>query len=218
MARCDGWLCPPNPPWDTLLFLGNPGDRWNDGSVDLACYPYGMLEIQDTGHVIIQGITLRTWDLARLDQNGLPIPEENFPNFGDSLSIIERLQGNTWAFPQPCDGEFLDSYWWTLQHYSDVDISLPEGSTCDITTGQLELPHALSIVLHPNPGNTFQLTGLHGRTAQLRLLDMQGRMVRDGFMISERTTVDAEDLLPGTYIVEVHFADGARQALRWVKE
>lgn len=72
--------------------------------------------------------------------------------------------------------------------------------------------------INPNPGSSFQLTGLNGRTAQLRVLDMQGRTVRDSFMNSERRTVDAEDLPPGTYIVEVHFADGARQALRWVKE
>jgi len=75
-----------------------------------------------------------------------------------------------------------------------------------------------SLRIHPNPGSSFQLAGLHGGSAQLRVLDMQGRLVRDGIVISERTSVDVEDLPPGTYIVAVRLLDGTRQSLRWVKE
>lgn len=217
--RCGGlFLCPPSAAWDTLYWLGVPGDRWMGDDVDPNCYPLGVIEIQDTGHVVVQGITLRTWDIAYLDENGAPIPEDVLPNFGDSLGIIERIGGNLAPSPQPCDGAIVDYYWMTRTHYSDAEISLPEGSTCDIITGQARPTSEPPIAIAPNPGSSFQLTGLSGSAAQLRILDMQGRSVRDGIMINERTPVDLDELPPSTYIVELRFQDGARQLLRWAKE
>lgn len=216
MTRCDGWLCPPNPPWDTLLYLGNPGDRWRGGYHDPDCYPFGILEIQDTAHVVIQGITLRTWDLARLDQNGLPIPEEDLPNYGDSLCIIERLGGNIRAFPQPCDGGFIDYYWYTQTHYSDVDITLPEGSTCDLITTVPQPSIPTIRLIGSNEG--FSLIGLGPSVARVEVLDSQGRIAWSVPGVQEQELVEPKGLQPGMYLVAVRFSNGHQQALHWLKQ
>lgn len=85
----------------------------------------------------------------------------------------------------------------------------------------LDLPEHLTgpaFTLHPNPGTTFQLTGIGHRPALLRLLDMQGRVVREGIAVTAHAPVDMDDLKPGTYLVEVRLAEGQREVIRWVKE
>ncbi|HRD51580.1 MAG TPA: T9SS type A sorting domain-containing protein [Flavobacteriales bacterium] len=73
------------------------------------------------------------------------------------------------------------------------------------------------ITLHPNPGTTLQLTGQGQRPANLRLIDIQGRMVLEANAVMEQQNVDASALLAGAYVVEVT-TDVGRQVLRWVKE
>ena len=208
-------------PWDTLYYLGVPGDRWWPPTAQpMTCGYFGMLEIQDTGHVMIDGVNLRTWSLAYLDSAGVSTWGNGQPFGSDTLAIIERIGGLPRKFPHygyDCYGP-MDPSFFRLQHYSDWQITTGSGVTCDIAlrVGSRSLETALS--LNPNPGSSFQLTGLHGRTAQLRILDMQGRSVRDGILISERTPVDVDELPPSTYILELRFQDGARQLLCWLKE
>lgn len=208
-------------PWDTLYYLGVPGDRWWPPTTQpMTCGYFGMLEIQDTGHVVIGGENLRTWSLAYLDSAGVSTWGNGQPFGSDTLAIIERIGGLPRKFPHygyDCYGP-MDPSFFRLQHYSDWQITTGSGVTCDIAlrAGSRSLGTALS--LNPNLGSSFQLTGLHGRTAQLRILDMQGRSVRDGIVLSEQTYVEATGLPSGTYIVEVRLLDWARQFLRWVKE
>jgi hypothetical protein len=82
---------------------------------------------------------------------------------------------------------------------------------------QLDMASA-HISLYPNPGSTFQLTGLGQRPALLRVLDVQGRTVREGIPATEYAPVDMEEIRPGTYLVEVQLANERREMIRWVKE
>ena len=208
-------------PWDTLYYLGVPGDRWWPPTTQpMTCGYFGMLEIQDTGHVVIGGENLRTWSLAYLDSAGVSTWGNGQPFGSDTLAIIERIGGLPRKFPHygyDCYGP-MDPSFFRLQHYSDWQVTTGSGITCDIALRADGRSIETALSLNPNPGSSFQLTGLHGRTAQLRLLDMQGRLVRDGIMISERTPVDVDELPPSTHILELRFQDGARQLLRWVKE
>lgn len=156
--------------------------------------------------------------------------------FGEYVLTVEDLLSDTWIegigsihgplaprMPSTLgsNGAFPDSTRTTCFLQNNLLIwNHPSYAACavNVLLGVSSLNAGPSLRIHPNPGSSFQLAGLHGRTARLRVLDMQGRSMRDGIVISERTTVDAEDLPPGTYIVEVHFADGARLALRWVRE
>ncbi len=219
MTICGGWLCPPNAVWDTLLWLGVPGDRWMGDDVDPDCYPLGVVEIQDTGHVIIQGLSLRTWDIARLDQNGDPIPETALGNFGDTLGIIERVRWNLSPPPQPCGGGIVvDYFWFTRTHYSDVDISLPEGSTCDIITSTNQPEGDLPFAIGPNPGtDQVTITGLSTGT-MIRVCDPLGRLIHSTVSFARDAIIPTSAWEVGTYYITVSGSDGPQRSVRWVKE
>ncbi|MBK8228550.1 MAG: T9SS type A sorting domain-containing protein [Flavobacteriales bacterium] len=217
MSICGGLFCPPDAVWDTLLWLGSPGDRWMGDDVDPVCYPLGVIEIQDTGHVIIQGLSLRTWDIAYLDENGVPIPESALPNFGDSLGIIERVRWNLSPPPQPCEGPIIDYFWFTRTHYSDVDISLPEGSTCDIITSASERSDFQLFAVVPNPcTDHFILNNTTPITIAVR--DALGRILQSELRLDPREPVSTEEWPSGTYFVSVTGPHGSHHVLRWVKQ
>jgi hypothetical protein len=90
--------------------------------------------------------------------------------------------------------------------------------TPDYFTHVPELGVAPSITILPNPGTSFQLSGLRQSPALLRLLDVQGRTIREAIPASEHAPVDMEEIRPGTYLVEVQLADGRREVVRWVRE
>jgi hypothetical protein len=90
--------------------------------------------------------------------------------------------------------------------------------TPDYLTSVPEELEAPPITIHPNPGTTaFQLTGLGAQVAQLRLLDMQGRVVLEANSVMDQRPVDTTGIPAGVYLVELTTAKGP-QVLRWVKE
>jgi hypothetical protein len=75
------------------------------------------------------------------------------------------------------------------------------------------------LALFPNPGSEgFALSGLTHGSAQVRVLDMQGRVVRVDAFVSDREWVGTRGVAKGSYVVEVRTNDGRLQRLRWVKE
>jgi hypothetical protein len=198
--------------WDTLYWFGaQVGDRWWPPGHTQECPPHGMLEVVAVGQTTISGITLQQLTVVTIHEEGWPIT----PQF----QIIERI-GMTPRTPELfiCGGA-IDYYFPHFICYGDQDFQVPEGDKCQLTLGFPEpVARSSSITIHPNPGTTFQLTGLGGRSTLLRLLDMQGRVVREGVMASEDQPMDPGDLRPGTYLVEVWLSDGRREVLRWVRE
>lgn len=72
--------------------------------------------------------------------------------------------------------------------------------------------------LHPNPGTTgFTLSGLRQGRAELRLLDMQGRVVLGNRSVQDGELVGTHDLAAGSYVVELRTNEGQVHRLRWVK-
>jgi len=206
--------------WDTLYYLGVPGDRWWPPNSTGSCAYFGMLEIQDTGHVVIDGVNLRTWSLAYLDSAGTLTWGNGQALGSDTLAIIERIGGLPRKFTEygyDCFGP-IDPPFYRLQHYSDWQITTGSGVTCDIALRADDRSFQTALRLNPNPGSSFQLAGLSGSAAQLRILDMQGRAVLDGILAQPGLTVTTSELLPGAYLVEVRLPDGRELVLRWVKE
>lgn len=75
------------------------------------------------------------------------------------------------------------------------------------------------LALHPNPGTQgFVLAGLGQGAAQVRVLDMQGRMVLGREWVRDAVLVNAAALAKGSYVVEVLYGEGLVQRLRWVKQ
>lgn len=89
--------------------------------------------------------------------------------------------------------------------------------TPDYLTSVAEHTQSSALTIHPNPGTAFQLTGLGAQVAQLRMLDMQGRVVLDANAVMDQRPVDTTGIPAGVYLVELTTAKGP-QLLRWVKE
>jgi hypothetical protein len=192
--------------YDTLIWYGAaPGDNWTDPG------PGHQYVVLDTATVEIGGLNLRRLEVQ---------PQLMGEQIGPNNFIYERIGFDEFHTFNP--GGFLaDGVHFYFRCYRDGDISFPNPGPedCGFTVGMPEKRSIHSpINLHPNPGTTFQFTGLGDRPALLRLLDMQGRVVREGTMASEDQPMDTGDLRTGCYLVEILLADGRREVLRWVRE
>ena len=214
-AKCAGFLCPPTATWDTAFYLGVPGDRWGLDNVDPNCYPLGAIEIIDTGHVEVQGVILRTWDLAYLDEQGIPIPDLPL-NYGDTLSLIERFGMMPATPPQPCDGTIVEYMWMHRTHYSDGEIVFPEGSSCDLATGISGLTGTVTMIV-PNPGTDQLRIGPFAGTNKIEVRDPLGRLVHSQSANSGSATIETSAWATGTYYITM-VGNSKSQVLNWIKQ
>ncbi len=207
----------PGGDWDTLYFLGVPGDRWWPRYTDQTCPPLGMIEIQDTGHVIIDGINLRTWDLAYLNEAGQPIPEGN-PSWGDTLGIIEHIGSMPGGPPMPCTTQNWDICGAYRLHYSDDLISFPDETFCDITTYISTTGSSSAIVgSYPNPGtDQLTLTGLSSTSHTIEVRDPLGRLIHTQNMAAGNAIIETSVWPSGTYFVSI--VGSELQFIKWMKE
>ena len=207
----------PDASWDTLYVLGLPGDRWWPRFANQSCPPLGMLEIQDTGQVVIQGVPLRTWNLAYLDANGDPLAQQAW--WGDTIGILERIGSMPGLPPVPCDTPIWDPCSFFRLHYSDDEIALPLGTSCDITTAIPPTRATESAIrLHPNPGtDQLYITSLVA-SATVEVRDPLGRLVHSRSNLPMNTPIETAAWESGTYFITVTDYSGRSQVIKWVKQ
>ena len=201
--------------WDTLYYLGVPGDRWWPAhyTYPLTCGTFGMLEIQDTGHVVIDGVNLRTWSLAYLDSAGTSTwGNEQFLG-ADTLAIIERIGGMLpWYTCDPVDQPAF-----RLRHYSDQQMTTGDGPACDIV---LSSPSTLSShnSIFPNPGtDVITLSGSRSGPTKIEVRGALGRLILSQSLPPSRQ-LDTSDWPAGTYFLSLISEKGEREVFRWMKQ
>lgn len=202
---------PPN--WDTLYWFGaQTGDRWWPPGQATDCAPLGMLEVQATDVIEIDGPPLRTWSVATLGEDGTPMT--------DVVQLVERI-GMTPRIPHlsSCGGS-IDYFFPHFVCYSDQDIQVPSGTDCSLALSTTVAPHpGTTITLYPNPGlNGFALVGFLDGPINVRISDLLGRVVADGLRAMPEEEVLLPQLAPGCYCVELTTRTGQRHGMRWVKK
>lgn len=215
----DGWSL--SAPWDTLYYLGVPGDRWwPPTTAPMTCGYFGMLEIQDTGHVVIGGENLRTWSLAYLDSAGTSTWGNGQTLGSDTLAIIERIGGlprRFGVYGYDCYGP-IDPAFFRLRHYSDGQIATGMDLGCDIVLRSAEYSNASHTTLLPNPGTDhFQLSGLGSSSAQVDVHDALGRICFSTGNYRSGERIGTETWAPGIYYVTVINTTQSR-TLQWHKQ
>lgn len=198
--------------WDTLYwFSAVPGDRW---------YPPGMpvseselcniVQVIDTSHVDINGLSLRQLTCAFLDQFGNVT--------ANTFLITERIGTGSMHFPSgACT---TDEAAWGAHTYVDDAFPLYDngaGSNCDHFSGIAQHGPTVNATIFPNPGMDILHieTGLKG-PAEICVMDATGRAVLKARSASGSLALDCADLSPDLYLVEVHTLAG-RRTVRWVK-
>jgi hypothetical protein len=209
------WLwktTPQNSEWDTLYWFGGQiGDRWWPISQLAQCPPEGMLQISSFGITMVDGVPLSTVNVQGINEFGEPYP-------GAVIPIMERIGWITRIINTQSCNLIVEYPNIICTTYEDQSISYSVGFGCPLTVYTPEVENEkIELILHPNPGTTFQITGLGGRSAQLRVLDLLGRVVLEMNAVRDHDHIDTSSWHLGCFLVELHVADGYKQVLRWVK-
>lgn len=199
--------------FDTIQYFGNIGERWWPPNADMSCPPQGMLQIMDTGHVVVQGIALRTTQMAYLDINGVPMITA--PSPFEPFTLTERI-GMAPRMPHTLMCGISEAGPMVLEAYIDSDIRIPEDAICDLPTAQLEMSASVPSI-RPNPGrDELIITGLPP-VISVEVRDAMGRLVIGLSPRYSAHPIDTGQWSPGTYFITVVSGDEKR-ALRWVKQ
>jgi hypothetical protein len=209
------WNSMGNSGWDTLYwFSAVPGDRWYPPGADDLCSgqePSGVLEVADTGSVIVSGLPLRYVDVSYVDQFG----EAGI----DPFRITERL-GAPLMFIPP-GGCFVSEAGGGLRTY--VDDSFPafdsgEADLCDLITVLADTVPALNDAIIPNPGTEqFTVPLAPWEVSTVSVIDAAGRIILHNISINGTITIDASTWSSGVFQVLVRDDHGKVRNLRWIK-
>ncbi|MBS1547079.1 MAG: T9SS type A sorting domain-containing protein [Bacteroidetes bacterium] len=207
--------------WDTLHWFGAlPGDRWSPGweydsdPPDPNCLG-SYIQVVDTGSMVIDGITLRTWNLEK----HLPGDQETW-----TCTVIERV-GNaegffilappTWC--TPTDGQQ------SFSCYADDEIRYPPSTfPCGSTTAVVELGSNKVNGWEVIPMPFTDHFTVHGpvtvRQGEVGLLDLTGREVLRVPFQGSLLEVNANGLLGGIYLLRVQDGQGRSSHRKVIKE
>jgi hypothetical protein len=196
-----------------LLFRWNavPGDQWStrisyDSAIDTVDWT-----VADTGHVTVDGLSLRTISAVPTARNNALFLE------GQSF-YIERLGDPSGPFRWTtgvCDAETFIG----LRCYEDNDISWlnPQYPQCVLSTGIHEISNKSAFAISPSPieaGEPFTITLRPvSSNAHLRILEVSGLIVFDRTINGPATFS-----LPqaGMYLVQILGADAAIASQRLI--
>ena len=188
--------------WDTLYnFAAVPGDFWYGSTYARVNCPGDPLAVLDTGHVMVDGLSLRYVDVDN-GVNGLH-------------RIIERIGYDLWMTPQlncvpPSAIATLRCY-----HDDEIDYVAPGWSgPCEGIVGIGEQVIGSSSYVFPDPGADHFTLSLPPGPHSIALFDATGRLTLQQRTIDERATIATAHLPSGTYVVRV---DEGRP-MRWVKQ
>lgn len=205
------------PPFPAIPYVSSLFDPATSGA---GTYRYGVSAPFASGggcsdHADIQvSVTQATTWFADHDGDGLGDP-------ADTLLACEPPAGYVDMAGDACPGVYG-----TIGDACDdgnpntINDVLGEDCECtgEVGTGMAE-EQLSGLSLWPNPGSSgFSLTGFGSGMAELRLLDMQGRVVLGRRSVNEGERIGMNDLAAGSYVVEVR-TDGVQvHRLRWVKQ
>ncbi len=185
--------------WDTLYWCSaEPGDRWYPPGADGQCagqHPLGMLQVVDTGHVVINDQRLRFLDMAYVGEFGQQV---------DPFTITERL-GAPWMVIPP-GGCIVSEAGSTIRTYMDDDMSYDSGapSTCEDLIDQVgQVQAGPAFAVYPNPAGEwvrFPSDAVH--VAHVSVLDVHGRIMHTS-AVNGNGRLDIRVLAPGYYMLKL---------------
>lgn len=108
----------------------------------------------------------------------------------------------------------------SAQNYARVwlnyDIDLAQ-ACATIPTGIASISHQAAITLFPNPAVDFIQINAPREISTVRLLNMTGKLRQTEAVTGSNTRIDATDLAPMPYIMQINFADGSIEYERFIK-
>lgn len=207
----------PTPQWDTLLrYDAQIGDHWFPPGSDFYCSQssiQGSLQVQDTGHIVVDGHTIKYWEVAYLDFFGMP--EFNTGRYYERLGYMGGLV--------PLGGScVIADYGEIINCYTDVDLSYLNAQypgECDISLSTLTSRDQPTHLPFPNPGLDHFFVDLPSAGMHtIEVWDAMGRCVLRVRRTDGQARIDTGTLDRGVYTVQVTDNQGAFGSSIWLKE
>ncbi|HRD51329.1 MAG TPA: T9SS type A sorting domain-containing protein [Flavobacteriales bacterium] len=204
--------------WDTLLrFDAVPGDAWYLPNYDQHCAgqePFGQIQVLDTGHVVVDGVTLRQWAYGSLGANGEVIAASAY--YFERIGFLYGLLPYPYCDPIIDAGEVLSCYFDSDLTY--ITAWAQPAGTCDFTLGAPSPASTHGITVAPNPGREQLMLSLPASSHRVNVIDALGRTIITYPSLSGSTPIATAHLPSGAYLIRIESADGSRTSLRWIKE
>jgi hypothetical protein len=128
-----------------------------------------------------------------------PLKGGNRASQGDSLAVNENLTFRIKRYP--ADYEAFDGRDLTPLYYLELN---PDSTFCDMILPAGEVSQVDDLKLYPNPVSTqLNISWKNRATADVRIFDINGRLVKMQNHSSGKTVMDVSDLMPGLYLVRV---------------
>lgn len=203
--------------WDTLYWLTAPlGARWFPPGVEpdtTACPPPGgMVEVEDTGTVVLNGLPVSYRDVFYLDMTGAQASA--------SFRIYERFGASSVGLPP---GGCITSEWpYILNTYSDDAGAFYDSGnpwSCPEWLDILEGDAHDILQISPNPGTDHFTVSLHpSGLSTLSVFDAMGKPVLRMTNVSGAPTLDASAWSQGLFFITILDPNGTARTVRWVKQ
>ncbi len=193
--------------WDTLYYFGSvPGSEWGPPFAEPglcgSAADGDMVQVVDTGTVVVQGIPLRYWDIHMGAYGG---------------RIVERMGWSVMMEPfEGCWQDLISEF----KCYEDYEIGYsmdPDPGSCDLAT-RIENRDLAEPILYPNPGTDHCSIQLPPGLNTLIVFDALGRSVLVQRTIAGNVEVDTSELPRGTFLVRTVNAAGKMVHVKWVKQ
>jgi hypothetical protein len=198
--------------FDTLYnFKANIGDQWRLPPVSHPKCAGSHVTVTDTGHVIIQGQSLRSFTVSQVQVQ----PRLGCPGlFG---AVYERI-GATECYPyypyNMCSWSTDSFNGGPLHCFADnqiIDYKYNFTGSCDMYVSVSELkPEGTGLRIYPSPGQgLFQLempvTG-HNENISLAVTDLSGRQIKFQSLSSGKSgyAIDLSQVENGVYLISVY--------------
>lgn len=189
--------------WDTLYWYGEIGDRWWPIGSPMTCPPWGMLEIVDTGHVMVGPISLRNWSVVYIDSLG--------ESLNNPFTFVERM-GTVPRSPEVWDCNMIIEYFFSsFICYSDSELVSLGAAPCEVAAGIPPI-EAGSPTLHiaPNPAQGMVRVGVDRWEpgSELLIFDSGGSMKDRRQLLSSEIMLPLTGAAPGPYEIVVRAPSG----------
>ena len=200
--------------WDTVFILNAlPGDRWHVAFTN--CWHGDLIEVVDTGRVLVDGEVLRYWDY----QQAIVI----FDTVYHVERFTERIAGDRlWLPYDPCTPN--DASFFTRRCYRDdeTQIGSPEFETlynrasCDFSTAiPFADEDASKSMIFPNPGTDHFTLNNVTPGATIQVFDAMGKCVHKQRSTGTVMRIDASGSAPGVYHIRI---SNNAHVQRWMKQ
>lgn len=196
------------------------GDSWivSIDTIFNACQDTAIVQVVDTGIIIINGNEYRTITLETISESLYALNGLCVEKFGILPTTYENSNFGFLPGYQYCEGgPIIDYDLLTFRCYEDLNFPTynPTNKDCDTLTSTNELIIE-DFSIYPNPSNsTLHIDSPNLNIINVKILDLNGRMIENQAYTDK---IDISNLYNGIYLIKIQFNNGKEIVKTFIKQ